>query len=145
VTLFVDLSIELAGRLAVRLGWDHGSFSCGCQRCDDPCVGIKSLVGDQRVGLHRRQEMVSALQIMGLAAGQEETHRVSKCIDLSVDLGAQSATRSPDRLVLAVFFWRRRYADGRARWCCRSSRIRCRHPRQDTETPSPRHQTSPIG
>jgi hypothetical protein len=48
--------------------------------------------------------VVSAFQIMGLAAGQEETHRISKRIDQGVDLGAQSATRSPDRLVLAVFF-----------------------------------------
>jgi hypothetical protein len=48
--------------------------------------------------------MVGALQIMGLAASQEETHRISKRIGQGVDLRAQSATRSPDRLVLAVFF-----------------------------------------
>jgi hypothetical protein len=92
MALFVDFSIEIRGRLAVSLGWDHGGFPCGCQRCDDPCIGIKCFAGDQHVGLHRRQEMVGALQIMGLAAGQEETYRVSQRIDQGVDLGAQSAT-----------------------------------------------------
>jgi hypothetical protein len=36
--------------------------------------------------------MLGALQIMGLAAGQEEIYRVSQRIDQGVDLGAQSAT-----------------------------------------------------
>ena len=47
----------------------------------------------------------------------------SRRVDQGVDLGAQSAARAADRLVLAGFFGRRRYAMGDARRCCRSSRI----------------------
>jgi len=39
-----------------------------------------------------------------LAAGQEEADRVAQRIDQGVYLGAQSAARSPDRLVFAGFF-----------------------------------------
>src|SRR5215813_993853 len=43
------------------------------------------------------------------------------------------------------FFWRRRCADALARWCCRSSRIRCRRRRRDAGTSVPRRRTWPNG
>jgi hypothetical protein len=51
-------------------------------------------------------------QIVSLTAGQVEADRVTEGIDQCVDLGAQSAARAPDRLVLACSYWRGRYADG---------------------------------
>jgi hypothetical protein len=44
-------------------------------------------------------------QVVCFAAGQEEADRVAQRIDQGVDLGAQSAARAPDRLVLTSFFW----------------------------------------
>jgi hypothetical protein len=35
-----------------------------------------------------------------------EAERIAQCADQSMDLGAQAATGSPDRLVLAGFFSR---------------------------------------
>ena len=49
--------------------------------------------------------MVGADQIMCLSAGQEEADRVAERIGQGVDFGTQSAARSPNRLVLAGFFW----------------------------------------
>ena len=49
--------------------------------------------------------MVGADQIVLLAAGQEEADGIAERIDQCVDLGAQSASRSPDRLGLAIFFF----------------------------------------
>jgi hypothetical protein len=49
--------------------------------------------------------MVGAEEVMRLAAGQEEADRVAECIHQGMDLGAQSAARAADRLVLAGFFW----------------------------------------
>lgn len=46
---------------------------------------------------------------------------------------------------LAGFFGRRHYADGRAQWCCRSSRIRCPHRRQGAGTAGARRQLRPSG
>jgi hypothetical protein len=72
---------------------------------NDALLGIERLVGDQRVGLHLGQKMICTDQIMRFAAGQEEAGRVAERIDGGMDLGAQSAARAPDRLVLAGFFW----------------------------------------
>ncbi len=86
------------------MGGDHGGFPGRGQRREDPVVGIEGLVGDQRVGLHRREEMVGAGEIVGLAAGQKEADRIAERIDQSVNLGAQSASGTSNRLVLAGFF-----------------------------------------
>jgi hypothetical protein len=40
-----------------------------------------------------------------LSAGQEDADGIAERVDEGVDLGAQSAARVPDRLVLAGFFW----------------------------------------
>ena len=48
--------------------------------------------------------MVCPHQVVRLAAGQEEADRVAQRVDLGMDLGAQSAARTSDRLVLADFF-----------------------------------------
>ena len=63
------------------------------------------LVGDQRSGLHRGQEVVRSRQVVRFTAGQEEAERIAERIDQRMDLGAQSAARAPDCLVLARFFW----------------------------------------
>jgi len=60
--------------------------------------------GNQRVGLHVRQKMIGADQVMRFAAAQMEAERIAQRVDQGVDLGAQAATGSPDRLVLAGFF-----------------------------------------
>jgi hypothetical protein len=48
--------------------------------------------------------VLCAHKVVRLAAGQEEAERIAQRVDQCMDLGAQSATRSPDRLVLADFF-----------------------------------------
>jgi len=105
VTRLVDIAIVVAEQAAVRPGRDHGGLAGSGERGDDPLVGIKRLISDQCVGLHRRQQVVGADQIMRLSTGQEEADRVAERIGKGVDFGAQSTARSPDRLVLAGFFW----------------------------------------
>src|SRR5271169_1066185 len=101
----VEVSVVIAGHPAIGLGRDDSCLAGSGERRDDPLVSIKRLVRDQRVSLHRGQEVVGADQIMSLSAGQKEVDRVAERIEQGVDLGAQSTTRSPDRLVLAGFFW----------------------------------------
>jgi len=48
--------------------------------------------------------VVGPLQVVCLAAGQEEVERVAQRVDQGVDLGTQSAARASDGLVLTVFF-----------------------------------------
>ena len=89
VTRLVDVLVVVARQSPVCLGRDHRRFAGRSQRRDDPLVGIERFVGDQRVGLHRGQEVVGADQIMRLSAGQEEVDRVAERIDQGVDFGAQ--------------------------------------------------------
>jgi hypothetical protein len=71
-------------RLAATGLWrDHDGLGGGRQRLDDPLVGIKGLVGDQRFGLHVGQQVISADEIMRLTARQMIANRVaelSRCI-----------------------------------------------------------------
>ena len=49
--------------------------------------------------------MVRPHKVVRFTAGQEEAEWIAERIDQCMDLGAQSAARAPDRLVLAGFFW----------------------------------------
>jgi hypothetical protein len=97
--------VVVAAHFPVSLGRDHHGLARGEEWVDDTLLGIECLVGDERLGLHRRQELVGANEIMRLAAGEGEPNRIAQRIDQGVDLGAQSAARATDRLVLTGFFW----------------------------------------
>jgi hypothetical protein len=105
VACFVEVTIVIPRPSALCPRRDHRGLAGGGQRRDDAFVGVKSLVSDQRVSLHRWQEVIGPDQIMGLPAGQEEAHGIAQRIDQGVDFRAQPAARAPDRLVLAGFFW----------------------------------------
>jgi hypothetical protein len=92
---------------------DHRRLASGSQGLKNAFVGVECLVGDQHIGRHRGQELVCSHQVVRFTAGQEKAERIAERVDQCMDLGAQSAARAPDCLVLAGFFWRRRYADGR--------------------------------
>jgi len=49
--------------------------------------------------------VIGANEIVRLPAGQEEAYGIAESIDQGMDLGAQSATGSSDRLIFAGFFW----------------------------------------
>ena len=100
----IKLAVIAAWRGPVGSRRDHRGLPSGCQRLKDARISVERLVGDQRIGLHRGQQVVRPLQVVCLATGQEEADRVAQRVDQGVDLGAQSATRTPDRLVLAGFF-----------------------------------------
>ena len=83
--------VELARLDAVGLGGDHRSLAGGGQRFEHAFIGVERLIGDQRVGPHRRQQVIGANEVVRLATGQEEVDGVAECIGQGMDLGAQSA------------------------------------------------------
>ena len=99
-----EVSIVIAAGVPIGPGRDDGDLAGRSERFDHPLVGVECLVADQDVGLHCGQQMIGTGQIMFLATGQMEADRVTQCIDQRVDLGAQSAARAADCLVLAGFF-----------------------------------------
>jgi hypothetical protein len=104
----------------------------GCLRAtSNPALG---LVGDQDIAGHLQQQGIGADEVMDLSSGEHDAQRITERVDESVDLGAQSALAATGRLII-IFFWvRRRYAGGPARWCYRSSHIRC--PRRRPSAPT---------
>lgn len=67
-------------------------------------LGPNSLVCQQNLGSHIRQQRVGPFQIMGLAWRQDEVQRIAQRIYERMNLGAQPALAAPDRLVFASFF-----------------------------------------
>jgi len=104
LSLAKKFSIRIPLDQTIGLGRDHRGFAGSGQRLEHPLVGIERLVGDQRFGGHAWEQCVGAGQVMRLSAGQEEADRIAERVDQGVYLGAQSAARVPDRLVLAGFF-----------------------------------------
>src|SRR5262245_23112757 len=98
--LLVVISLDLA----VGLGRDHHSLASGDEWIDHTLLGVERLGRDQRVSLHRRQQVIRSLQVVFLATGQEEADRIAERIDQGMDLGAQPTARAADRLVFTGFF-----------------------------------------
>ncbi len=91
MAFLVEFPIVLARFQAVGLRRDrHGLADFG-HWFDQPFIGVERFVSDKGIGLHLWQELISPGQIMGFTAGQMESNRIAKCIDQSMDLGAQSA------------------------------------------------------
>ena len=104
MALAVKRSVIIAQRGPVGPRRDHRRLAGRNQGLKDALVGVVCLVGDQRIGRHRGQEVVCSHQVVRFAAGQEEAERIAERIDQCMDLGAQSAPRAPDCLVLTGFF-----------------------------------------
>jgi hypothetical protein len=115
VSRFIEFSVKIGRRQAIRPGRDHRRFAGGGQRFADPRVGIKGLVGDQRIGGHLRQQRIGSDQIVRLPGGQQKSQRVAERVDQGMDFRAQPAATVAERLVV-IFFWeRQRCADVRGR------------------------------
>ena len=108
VDAFVDRTVNeaLAGRRDVGLG------ATGPDQIEH-CVGVVASVGDDMTAFEADEQKRSCAQIMGLAGRQYKTHRQAVFIDQSIDLGAQSSTRTADGVIFAPFF------PPAACWCAR--------------------------
>ena len=106
---------QIAGRCAASSERDDGCFSGGCERLDDPMIGLKGLVGDQPIGGHLRQQGIGCGQIISLPPQSAGTPR--GCRVRRPRCGFSCSTRpccdpSPDP---HLFWARRRCAGGPAR------------------------------
>ena len=81
---------------------DDSLNACRFQMLQDR-VRIVSFVGSQTGGFQFAQQGQSFGTVSGLSARQMKAGEHTQAVDQSVNLGAQSATRAPDRL-FAFFF-----------------------------------------
>ena len=73
------------------------------QRFEHALVGIERLVGDERLGLQRRQQGIGSSQVVLLTTGEMKAGWIAERIHQGVDLGGQPALAAPDRLVWSSF------------------------------------------
>ncbi len=62
-------------------------------------VGVVGLVGTKPVWIDALQQRDRFGAVAGLAAGQSKSRRAAQALDQGVNLGAQSAAGSPERLI----------------------------------------------
>ena len=99
----VELLIKGAGCLPGFPRWDDCCLASFSQRLDHPHVGIKRLVGDERLGLKLGQQGIGSSQVVLLTAGLMKADWIAQRVHQGVDFGREPALAAPDRLVRASF------------------------------------------
>ena len=99
----VELAIVVPRSFSVLSRGDDRRFASRCERLDDPLVGIKGLVGNQRIGCDGRQQAIGTDEIVSLAARQGKANRIAERIHQRMDLGGQTALAAPDGFVSTPF------------------------------------------
>ena len=103
VALAVESWIDGALDLAVALGRDVGVAAAGADEIDNG-LGVVAAVGDQRPGWREPVDQRLDRRLVGCLPGRErDPQRQPVLVDQCVDLGAQSATRTADGVILAPF------------------------------------------
>ena len=107
----------------IASGWTESTV-VGAAFCDSGAkfIGVVALVGEQVFEGQTADQSLGLANVVDLAWGQDEADRIAESIDADIDLGAQAAARTPDRLIFAPPFWA-----PAACWCARTmveSRIR---------------------
>lgn len=92
------MPVEGALDSAMAARRDHRLDLVGGQMVEDG-IGVVSLVGTHRMGLQALQQRQRLGAVASLAAGQSESGQRAQAFDEGVNLGAQSAARSTERLV----------------------------------------------
>jgi hypothetical protein len=101
----VQMLVPAALILARTARGDHDGLASFLQRRDHSVLGVIGLVCNEPIGLSVFKQNACTVQIVGLSGREVKARRIAKRIDQGMDLGAQSAARATDRLVLADFFW----------------------------------------
>jgi len=85
---FVEGFVVVALNFPVGFRRYHNLFSGRKQRSDNARICVISFVCQQNWGLKIADQMIRALQIAGLCAGQEKPKRVAQSVACRVDFGA---------------------------------------------------------
>lgn len=139
VSRLVAMPVDFALGVAVA-PWRDDGLGTGSLDGFDQGVAVVPFIGDDCAGGDRLDQGCALRDIGNLACGQDQTNRVTKCIDTGMDLGAQPAPRTADRLIATVFlgapaacWWARTMvasmnSSSRSASPCSASATRCQTP-----------------
>ena len=102
VALGVKSVVAVAFDGSVGLGRDDRFDAAHTQSLDE-AIGVVSLVADEGFGLDLGGERLGLRHVVDLAAGETNGERQAERVDDDVDFRGQSAARSADRFLAAVF------------------------------------------
>lgn len=97
IAILVQMRILESEFLAIGTRRDDRSGTTGLDPLDQG-IGVAALVGEDRIGSDACNPIGGALDIGDLTSTQNQSQRIAQRIHCSVDFGAQSASRAPDRL-----------------------------------------------
>jgi len=103
IALLVEVLVVRDGLRTRTARWNDCLRTDFCNR-GAKAVGVKTLVGEQVFERKSADQAFSLANIVDLACGQDEADGIAEGIDADVDLGAEPAARTPDRLIFAPPF-----------------------------------------
>lgn len=96
----VQVFIVLAGGCSIGFWWNDDGLARLLQRSDHPFIGIKGLIGNDRVGGQVGEQNIGPIKIMGLSWREMKAGGVPQRITGGVDFGGQPALRPAKRFRL---------------------------------------------
>lgn len=103
VSLAVDAAADRTLNEPAPRRWNVGLCAARADEIEQG-VGVVAAVGDHVAAFQPGEQLRSGIEIVGLSGRQNEAHRQAVLINEGIDLGAQSATRTADGVILAPFF-----------------------------------------
>ncbi len=103
IALTIDAFVDGAVDKTLAGGRNMGLGAAGPDQVEQ-CVGVVASISDNVAAFETVEQLRGRAQIMGLAGGQHEAYRQAVFIDQSIDLVAQSSTRTADGVIFAPFF-----------------------------------------
>jgi|BogFormECP12_OM2_1039638.scaffolds.fasta_scaffold175049_1 hypothetical protein len=100
----VDVPVIWDGLRSSTARWDHG-LRTGFRDSSAEAIGVKAHIGEQVLERKTADQVFGLEDVMHLAWGQDESNGVAERIHTDVDLRAQAAARTPDRLIFAPPFF----------------------------------------
>jgi hypothetical protein len=104
IAILIDVLIVRDGLRSRAARWDHG-FRTGFCDSSAEAIGVKAHIGEQILERKPADQVFGLEDVMHLAWGQDESNGVAERIHTDVDLRAQAAARTPDRLIFAPPFF----------------------------------------
>ena len=102
VSCLVAVPVDVAFGVAIA-SRRNDRFSTGGLDDVDQSIAVVTFIGDDSAGRDCLNQGSPLRDISHLAGCQDQTNRIAKGIDTSMNLGRQPASRATDRLIATVF------------------------------------------
>jgi hypothetical protein len=104
IAILVDVLVIRNGLRSGAGRRDHG-LPTAFRDMGAKTIGVKTHISEQVLERETADQIFGLEDVMRLAWGEDEADGIAEGIHANVDLRAQTAARTPDRLIFAPPFW----------------------------------------